>query len=319
MANHQQREALARKALAIDPTSLHARASLAISQWLLAFNFSDELGLEGKGRDLLFAEAAAEAKQVLARDPDQVGMHYVLASDAQNRGDIDTARKIYERALEIDPRNSATYLNLGAMLIVALGRPQEAREVLLKALQLPSYLPPAMTYGALSEVASVQGQYDEAIAWGERSVQANPNHGVTRAKLAIAYAMKGDERRARGHGRTAPAPPGLSVRRFRQTLAGQRRGLSRALGKSRFGGASCRAAGSGIELQGPRIRGMASPAGGRTRRPSTDGTQAYAPRASAGAGAVQRRWKRLSDSISARTRDNSSRTPRRSAAKAACS
>jgi Tfp pilus assembly protein PilF len=83
------------------------------------------------------------------------------------------------------------------MLIVALGRPQEAREVLLKALQLPSYLPPAMTYGALSEVASVQGQYDEAIAWGERSVQANPNHGVTRAKLAIAYAMKGDARRAR--------------------------------------------------------------------------------------------------------------------------
>jgi TolB-like protein/Flp pilus assembly protein TadD len=197
VANHKQREALARKALAIDPKSLYARASLATTQLLLASNFFNELGLESNGRGLLFAQAAAEAKQVLARDPEHVRMLRLLASDAEVRGDFDTARKLYERALEIDPRNAATYVNVGGMLLNSLGRSQEARELLLKALQLPSYLPPAMTYAALSEVAAVQGKYDEAIEWGEKSVQANPDHGLTRANLAVAYAMKGDERRAR--------------------------------------------------------------------------------------------------------------------------
>lgn len=197
VANHRQREALARKALAIDPTNQYARASLATSQQLLASNFREELGLTADQRDRLLAEAAAEASQVLARDPGHIGMLMLLAVEAEYRRDFDTARRIYGQALEIDPRSAPAYHSLGAMLLNALGLTQEARAMLLKALQLPSYLPPAMTYAALSEVAVVEGKYDEAIEWGEKSLQANPDHAYTRAKVALAYAMKGDEQRAR--------------------------------------------------------------------------------------------------------------------------
>lgn len=197
LVNLKQTQALARQALAIDPLSLRARTSLARTQWLLANNFADELGVDVEGRKRLSAEAAAEAAQVLKRDPDEIVMYSVLAYDAQLRGDFDSARRIYERALEINPRLWSTYNNLGAMLIYELGLHQEARPVLLKALQFPSYQIKTVTYLCLSEVGMVQGAYDEAIDWLLKAVQGSPDHAAMRANLAIAYGMKGDEQRAR--------------------------------------------------------------------------------------------------------------------------
>ena len=41
------------------------------------------------------------------------------------------------------------------------------------------------------------GAHDEAIEWGLKSLQANPEAPWAQACLALTYAMKGDERKAR--------------------------------------------------------------------------------------------------------------------------
>ncbi len=197
LPNLKQTEALARQALSLDPSSVRARAGLARAQWLVVNNFADELGLDVKGREQLSARAATEAALVLKRDPEEVLMYSVLAYDAQVRGDFDAARQHYGRALEIAPRRWSTYNNLGSMLITELGRPEEARPLLLKALQLPSWNTKAATYINLAEVAMVQGAYDEAIDWLLKAVQASPDNAAMRANLAIAYGAKSNEAKAR--------------------------------------------------------------------------------------------------------------------------
>ena len=188
----KQRVELAQQALAIDPDSLRARQILARSLSLLAANFAGELGLSPAGQRALVAQAAVEARRVLTSEPDNVQMLYVLAIEA----DDTAALKILARAVEIDPRSALTYQQLG-MFHRNLGQNEQAREALMKSMQLPSYLPPAGVYQILSTVSRQEGRYDEAIDWAQKSVQANPDIALARATLALAYAMKGDERSAR--------------------------------------------------------------------------------------------------------------------------
>lgn len=192
LAGLAQRAALANQALTIEPENLRARQALAFSLALLAVSFSGELSVNPEGSAAMLAQAAVEARRVLAVDPDNVPMLYVLAFEVDDTAAI----KFLERALEIDPRNPRTYNFLG-MTLIQLGQKERAREVLMKALQLPSYLPPASTYANLSKVARQEGAYDEAVEWAEKAVQANPNIALSRATLALAYALKGDERNAR--------------------------------------------------------------------------------------------------------------------------
>lgn len=67
----------------------------------------------------------------------------------------------------------------------------------MKALALPSYLPPTNTYVGLSNSLNGLGQYEDAIKWSLKAVQADPAHAGARATLALGYAMKGDQQSAR--------------------------------------------------------------------------------------------------------------------------
>jgi adenylate cyclase len=197
VAVHDEREALARRILALEPTNVRARAALATALWLRAQAFGMTLGQDRARRAAQLAVAAAEAQQVLAVDPDHWVMLSVLASEAAARQDFDAARRHFERAVEIDPKNWAALNNLAWLLGVELGRSEEARALFLKALEIPRYLPKAETYAGLCNTSMALGAVDEAVEWGLKAVQAGPDAAFTRACLAIAYAMRGDERHAR--------------------------------------------------------------------------------------------------------------------------
>ena len=71
-----------------------------------------------------------------------------------------------------------------------------ARVALEKSLQFASPARrPVETYNYLSRVAFVENQPDEAIKWAQQAIDANPEWG--RIALALAYASKGDQARAR--------------------------------------------------------------------------------------------------------------------------
>ena len=197
VANHNQREALARKILALDPTNLRAREALATALALRAHAFGMSLGLTRESRQGQLALAAAEARQVLAGNPVNWFMLTVLATEALSRSDFDTARKYLEQAVEIEPRNASALNNLGWLLRGELGRAEEARELFMKALRVPTYLPKVEVNAGLCYASMELGAHDEAIEWGLKSLQANPEAPWAQACLALTYAMKGDERKAR--------------------------------------------------------------------------------------------------------------------------
>jgi len=111
VALHNETEALARKILALEPTNQRAREALAAALWLRPQAFGRALGLSREDLKAQLSVAAAEAKQVLAGDPNNWGMLSVLASEAQARSDFDAARRYYERAVEIEPKHSSPLNN----------------------------------------------------------------------------------------------------------------------------------------------------------------------------------------------------------------
>lgn len=197
VSRYNEAEALARKILALEPTNLRAREALATALGLRPQVFGFALGLSPERRRAQIAVAAAEARQVLASDPDNWRMLTVLGLEASARNDFDAARRYVERAVEIEPRNSGNINNLGWLLRGELGRTEEARELFMKALTIPTYLPKVETYTGLCFASMELGAYDEAVKWGLKSVQAGPDAPWAQACLATAYAMNGDERNAR--------------------------------------------------------------------------------------------------------------------------
>lgn len=197
LQRHQQVEALARQALALEPGNLKATEELAVSLALQATEFTAD-----NGRALaLLAQAAQGARAVLQRDPDNVAALQTLAADAQWREDWPAAQAHLERLLAVAPRSPAPYIGL-SVLQRGLGHIDQARRLLLQALELPVYQPLAEAYYGLAICAVESGDADAALDWGRRALVANPQMPGHHAIVAIALALKGDAdgaRRTAGH------------------------------------------------------------------------------------------------------------------------
>ena len=91
------------------------------------------------------------------------------------RKDLTGALAAFERAIAIDP-NLAVAHNYVGQIKVFLGRANEAAEHTLKAIQLSPRDPQlALWYYQLALTYIHQRRYDEAVEWGRRSVEVNPN------------------------------------------------------------------------------------------------------------------------------------------------
>jgi tetratricopeptide (TPR) repeat protein len=202
VANLQTIGSLCHDALALDPGNAAALSCAARSLWLLQANFSQSLGLDRKAGSAMLGRAEDLARQALRTAPGDPTLYYVLSDAALDRGDFEAARSALEHALELDPRLPATYNNLGAMY-QSVGEAARAHELFQKGLQVPSYLPPVILYGNLSITAFMLGRADEALSWARKAVEADPDKPDLHANLAMAWALKGDEARARAAAREA--------------------------------------------------------------------------------------------------------------------
>jgi len=107
------------------------------------------------------------------------------------RKDLTGALAAFERAIAIDP-NLAVAHNYVGQIKVFLGRASEAAEHTLKAIQVSPRDPElALWYYQMALTYIHQQRYDQAVDWGRRSVQVNPNLRYPYRVLAAALALSG--------------------------------------------------------------------------------------------------------------------------------
>lgn len=100
-----------------------------------------------------------------------------------------------EQAIALDPNFAEGYLGLGIILAWA-GRPAEAIEKIEKAMRLnPRY--PAAYLNSLGFAYVLLGRYAEAIPLLKQNLSRNPNYIDAYVNLAVCYAELGREEEAR--------------------------------------------------------------------------------------------------------------------------
>ncbi|HUE44842.1 MAG TPA: adenylate/guanylate cyclase domain-containing protein [Aestuariivirgaceae bacterium] len=123
-----------------------------------------------------------------------------------------------ERAIGLNP-NSAIALAHAGWVRSYLGQPREAIEALQRSIRLSPRDPLLFrAHAALAFSHLLLEEFDEAIAWGTRAIEANPNYTVAYRPLASALAHAGRYEEARtAISRLAALVPGLSLRRLPET------------------------------------------------------------------------------------------------------
>jgi len=104
------------------------------------------------------------------------------------RKDLPTARRAYERVLDLAPDNLLGLVNLGVVEFAA-GNKERATELLRKAVQIRIETPPAWL--TLGIIYMDQERFDEALAALTQAVLLDPRNSRARNYLGVVVGRKG--------------------------------------------------------------------------------------------------------------------------------
>jgi tetratricopeptide (TPR) repeat protein len=131
-------------------------------------------------------EAARKALEINERDVDA---HLVLGLVAHwYDWDWSAAEKELKRSIELNPRNSESYLYY-SYLLSPLGRHDEAGTVARQGLQIDP-LSSGTNFGVASTLV-LNRRWDEAIAHLRKAIELDPNYWFHHSYLGRAYEQKG--------------------------------------------------------------------------------------------------------------------------------
>lgn len=126
----------------------------------------------------------------LAPSPDRL----VLFACALSRlGELDQAREILKRALDLEPANDEAWNNLGAYSL-QLHAPAEAEEAFRRALAINPDR--AASYAGLASAQLAQGRIEEALESAQKGLERHPLEGICHLLVGEAAALSGDQNRA---------------------------------------------------------------------------------------------------------------------------
>ena len=193
-----------RRALALDPRDNSARQNMAellrkqghyekAIEWfraMLKLDPKDALAHAGLG-DAMFhldrhEEAVTALEQSLALQPDSPvagKLRLLLGQALRKLGRLEAAAELYERALEIDPWDSRSLVEL-ANLRVAQGRSEEADEYLRRVRDL--HPRDTATLQNVAEALRKQERYEEAIEAYRAVLDIDPEEALAHAGLGDA-------------------------------------------------------------------------------------------------------------------------------------
>jgi len=198
---------LAAEALALDPRSSEAYATLAYA------HFWDHWFGPPKSREDSTMQGIAMAKKAIALDDSPRG-HATLGLLYLNKRDYDKAVEETERAASMDPGFLTEYGNT----LMAAGRYPEAIGAFEKVLRLNPVKPRSMCLNGLATAYKSMGKYEEAVRICKRLLQAQPDHFLGNLNLTATYSMMGRMEDARAQAaEVLRLDPKFSVERWEKT------------------------------------------------------------------------------------------------------
>ena len=177
-------------AVAADPDYAGALTGLA---W--TYLFEAQFGRAGAPEELL-RKAAQIAQRALALDDRRASTYSLIGTAALFAGDHDTARRMGERAVELE-YNDSDAAALLALTLTYTGEPRRAMTLVRRAIRLKPY-PPRWYNWLLARANRLAGRYDEAI-----DILNSPGSGELESilplvELTAAYSESGLQIQARG-------------------------------------------------------------------------------------------------------------------------
>jgi adenylate cyclase len=192
-ANFEERSALFRKVLLLDPNNVRAMVNLANTLSTEVFNRWIE---DPAVREKQLVEARDLALKAKDLDPNQPGIYGALTIYALTHGDHEEARRADEAALSLNPKEPGMYVNLAGDYLEAV-EPAKAIELLTQAIRLDPRRVDENTLRNMGLAHFMSGDNEAAIEWFLRTLEANPRVTRLHAYLAMAYARKGDQAKSR--------------------------------------------------------------------------------------------------------------------------
>ncbi len=190
-----EREVLFREVLALDPNNSDAWARLASAILAQRLNFGSALSSEQMEEKLVEGRKATE--KALALDPNNARAH--IAAGLLNRvvGNPAGYARSNEVAISLDRNSAIAQSGLGYALI-HLGEPEKAIPWIEQAMRLdPFDSGIGIMQSNMGMAHLLQGHSDRAIEWLLKAQASNPKLHRSSARLAAAYAHKGDDAAAR--------------------------------------------------------------------------------------------------------------------------
>ncbi len=183
-----------RKVLALEPNNVGAMVGLARSLTFQAFNFARQLAPDE--REKRFSEGQEVVRKARELDPENTSIYNVIALYAATHDDFAGYRRASETWLRLEPKNPIAYNYVAATLIQS-GEPQAAIDLLTRGIDLDAKHPSPLLLVGMTRAQFTLGDHDATIEWAQRALDANRQFTDSYAYLAMAYALKGDEVKAR--------------------------------------------------------------------------------------------------------------------------
>jgi DNA-binding winged helix-turn-helix (wHTH) protein/tetratricopeptide (TPR) repeat protein len=178
------------QSVSLDPDSAEAWARLA--QVIVA----DRLNRWNETREEQVDAAEEAIRRALLIEPSNALAHMVYGLIHRARGDHHQAVEAFSRAIELDQNFALAHAHKGNSLTL-IGRPAEARAFVEHALRLSPQDPSiGIFHWILGRASFYAGDYDRAVSWLHRSVQARANLWYNRLYLVSAYALLGKQAEA---------------------------------------------------------------------------------------------------------------------------
>lgn len=155
----------------VHSAAIYAQANAADIQKKI----EEAIRLRDKEKDI--SGAIKLFKEVLAEQPNNVGVLVFLAEMYMNSGDLDSALKSVDSALSLTPSN-AFALRVKGDLLIKQSKYKEAEEVFNKVIasSTPKSSDHALAYFGLTKLYLKQGEKAKAKASLEKALEDDPNN-----------------------------------------------------------------------------------------------------------------------------------------------
>ncbi len=182
----------------------------------------DQLSAEVFETQGKYAEAVAEYRKAIEKNPKAINLHYhlgrALLQQSHDPAMLAEARKEFEAELALNPADAVAEYQVGQILI-AEEKSSDAAPHLERALALRADFPEAIV--AVAKLRMDAKRYPDAIALLERAVKLQPRNETTHYNLMMAYRNAGrsaDAQREKAELDKLQKPPGGEFTDFLKRL-----------------------------------------------------------------------------------------------------